>query len=57
MKTMSHLHMPRGDGKKHPIEQVLGRIEGSVTEYLTIALVIALGAAMAFGLLMASGAN
>lgn len=56
MKTqfhMPHLYLPHGDGKKHPIEQVLGRLEGSITEYLTIALVICLGAAMAFGLLMA----
>lgn len=54
MKTQFRMpHLPHGDGKKHPIELVLGRLEGSITEYLTIALVVCLGAAMGIGLLMA----
>ena len=53
MKTQ--LHMPHANGRKHPLADTLGKIEEGVTEYVVIALVVALGAAMAIGLITASG--
>lgn len=56
MKTQLHMpHMPHRDGRKHPLAHTLGKLEGGVTDYIVIALVICLGAAMAVGLFTAAG--